>query len=149
MFDTLLSSLKSRALRERDDFDTFEEYIAHTAGRGRLSTTSQRTTTVGLGGFLRRIKRGIGRGGYDAVDTVDAVCCEMLPRVLAATAVDTTADAYAMHAQEIVALTVMERFVQAVQVDRKMQWTASDERKMQRFYVIIIVFWCALKVNIK
>lgn len=140
MFDTILSSLKSRALNQRDDFDTFEEYIAHTAGRGRLSTNSPRA--AGLGSFLKRMKHfKIGRLGYDTVDTVDGVdgrqMLQMLPRVV--NTVDESAfatDTLSEHRQCEMA-TVLDRFVRCVQIDQSIVRLDIDEQKMQRFYVML------------
>lgn len=145
MFDTILSSLKSRALNQRDDFDTFEEYIAHTAGRGRLSTNSPRA--AGLGSFLKRMKHfKIGRLGYDSVDTVDGGGgvgrLQMLPRVYAAQVNPVDGSACAIDTQQdrqCEMATVLDRFVRCVQIDRSLK-VSIDEEKMQRFYVISITY---------
>lgn len=155
MFETLIGSLKSRALNRRDDFDTFDEYIAHSAA----SRTS--TNSPAFGGFLCRLRHmKIGRGGYDSVDTVDADgrWVQMLPRVYAAkcnsssdtnktrrtshrsSAENDLASAWqpvALNAHRHEADTVLDRFVRIGQVDRSVR-VVIDERRMERFYVIEI-----------
>lgn len=145
MFDTILSSLKSRALNQRDDFDTFDEYIAHTAGRGRLSTNSPRA--AGLGSFLKRMKHfKIGRLGYDSVDTVDGDHgaggrLQMLPRVCGVDTVDGSAFAIdTQQERQCEMATVLDRFVRCVQIDRSVK-VSIDEERMQRFHVIPIIWF--------
>lgn len=149
MFDTIISNLVSKALNRRENFDTFEEYIASRRTTNHYSASaSDDTTSIGAG-ILRRLRHWkIGRRfGYDSVDTVDNRSddgyqhrlLQMLPRVYNATtksAGNTTWQPVAMDAQRDEVDTVLDRFVRVVQVDRSVKLTSSDELKMQRFYVI-------------
>lgn len=149
MFDTIISNLVSKALNRRENFDTFEEYIASRRTTNHYSASaSDDSTSIGAD-LLRRLRHWkIGRRfGYDSVDTVDNRSddgyqhrlLQMLPRVYNATtksAGNTTWQPVAMDAQRDEVDTVLDRFVRVVQVDRSVKLTSSDELKMQRFYVI-------------
>lgn len=154
MFETLLT----RALNRRDDCSTFDEYVAHSAGRRRTGGGGT------VSGFLKRLRQlRIGRlDGYDGVDTVDGDhrpdrrWLDMLPRVVDARIGDaqrpcgaadsaTSGSSAASASWQPVALdahrcdvdTVLDRFVRSCVHDARNAKSATvDERRMERFYVI-------------
>lgn len=162
MFDTIISNLVSKALNRRENFDTFEEYIASRRTTTHYSACNSNdaapSTTIGAG-ILRRLRHWkIGkRFGYESVDAMDNSSddgyqqrlLQMLPRVYNATTKDVGTNSWqpvTMDAQRNEVDTVLDRFVRAGQVDRSVKVTASDELKMERFNVIWMIVYFLMNI---